>query len=81
MHKEGKAQLIPVILRPSMWNKNSDLSELQALPTDAKPITKWDDADEAWLDVVQGLNTVITTFQPVEIMKTNKIIDSEEISV
>ena len=78
MHKEGKAQLIPVILRPSMWNKNSDLSELQALPTDAKPITKWDDADEAWLDVVQGLNTVITTFQPVEIMKTNKIIDSEE---
>lgn len=76
MHMQGKARLIPVILRPTLW-ENSDLSSLQALPTDAKPVTKWDDADEAWLDVVQGLNSVLNTFKPADTMNIKKIQNSD----
>lgn len=78
MHRDGIARLIPVILRPTLWNENSAFSGFQALPTDAKAITTWENADEAWLNVVQGLNTAITTFEPVDIMKTSKTLDSEE---
>lgn len=31
------------------------LGKLQALPSDAMPITQWDDADAAFLDIVEGL--------------------------
>ena len=36
--KSGKARIIPVILRPVDW-KGAPFSELQALPTNAEPVT------------------------------------------
>jgi len=32
---------------------------LQALPKDARPITRWQDRDEAWLDVVKGIRRAV----------------------
>ena len=37
-HKAGEARAIPVILRSTDW-KTSPIAKLQALPTDAKPVT------------------------------------------
>ena len=50
-HAEGSARVIPVILRPCDW-QHSPFSHLLAAPTDGKPITRWPDEDEAFLDVV-----------------------------
>ncbi|MEM7794112.1 MAG: TIR domain-containing protein [Cyanobacteria bacterium P01_C01_bin.118] len=49
-HQAGEARVIPIILRPADW-QNTPFSELQAFPTNAKPITSWSDRDEAWLNV------------------------------
>ena len=57
-HESGSARVIPIILRPCDW-ENSPLGRLQALPTSAKPITKWRIRDEAWMDVSRGLRKVI----------------------
>jgi hypothetical protein len=46
--------IVPVILRPCDW-KATPLGSLNALPKGGKPITQWDDRDEAWLDVVTGI--------------------------
>ena len=43
------AVVIPILLRPVVWG-NSPLGRLQALPTDARPVTKWHDHDEAFVD-------------------------------
>lgn len=51
-------RVVPIIVRPADW-RDSPLGKLQALPTGARPITKWPDSDEAWLDVVQGLRRLI----------------------
>lgn len=51
-HAEGSARVIPVILRPCDW-LHSPFAHLLAAPTDGKPITRWPDRDEAFLDVVQ----------------------------
>jgi hypothetical protein len=54
LHNSQKARVIPVILRPVDW-QTSPFSKLQALPTGAKPVTKWSNQDEAFSDVAQGI--------------------------
>lgn len=53
-HRAGEAIVIPVILRPSDW-LHPPLNELRATPRDGKPITKWPDRDEAFLEVVKDI--------------------------
>ncbi|NEQ50353.1 MAG: TIR domain-containing protein [Leptolyngbya sp. SIO3F4] len=57
-HEAGTARVIPIILKP-VDMKGTPLSDLQALPKDAKPVTRWDDQDEAFLDVVKGIRRVV----------------------
>ena len=61
-HAAGTARVIPIILKPCDW-QGSPFSHLQVLPKDAKPVTKWDDPDEAFLNVVQGLRKAVETLQ------------------
>src|SRR5947207_219206 len=57
-HKAGEAHVIPVILRPVEW-KETPLGDLQALPPEGKPITKWRHRDDAFQAVTQGIRDVI----------------------
>ena len=57
-HRTGTARVIPIILKP-VDLKGTALSQLQALPKDAKPVTRWDDQDEAFVDVVKGIRRVV----------------------
>ena len=50
----GEARVIPVIVRPVDW-QDAPFGKLQALPKGGKPITKWDNQDEALLNVEQGI--------------------------
>lgn len=59
-HNEGTARVIPIILRPCDW-KRSPFSKLQSLPKEGLPITRWDDQDEAFLDVVNGIRRAVET--------------------
>ena len=58
MHESGVATVIPIIVRKCDWNV-PELRNIQSLPRDAKPITSWEDKDEAWTDVVEGLKKII----------------------
>jgi hypothetical protein len=57
-HRAGEARVIPVILRPVDW-QGSELSRLQALPTNAKPVTEWRDRHQAFRDVAGGVRAAI----------------------
>lgn len=57
-HVKGEAVLIPIIVRPSDWT-HSPFGAFQALPKDSIAVTKWDDEDEAWLDVINGIRKFI----------------------
>lgn len=56
--KIGEASVIPVILRPVEW-KTTPIGDLQALPTDGKPITTWRHRDVAFQQVAQGVRFII----------------------
>jgi len=62
-HQHGTARVIPIILRPTDW-QDSPFGKLQVLPKDGKPITRWDDRDEAFLNVVQGIRRAVDTLSP-----------------
>jgi Pentapeptide repeats (8 copies)/TIR domain len=57
-HRQGSIRLIPIILRPTAW-KGSLLAELQALPTDGKPVTEWEHIDTPLTEVSERLHKVI----------------------
>ena len=59
---EGK-KIIPIIIKHCSWKEfafegEDRLGDLKALPKDGRPISKWDDYDEAWDDVYKGLKRV-----------------------
>lgn len=56
-HDAGEARVVPVILRPARWQGFS-FSKLQALPRDVRPVTLWRNQDEAFLDIVEGIERV-----------------------
>lgn len=72
MHKDGKAQLIPIVIRPCDW-ATSELSCFQAVPKDAKPITTWSNYDEAWLNAVNGIKQHLANFKPVTPMVSDEM--------
>src|SRR5437773_3305852 len=53
-HQAGEARVIPVILRPTDW-EGTPFKQLQALPTNARAVTRWQNRDDALLDVVNGI--------------------------
>ena len=57
-HQAGTCRVIPILLRPTHW-QGAPFSTLQLLPIDAKPITSWQDRDEAFKDVVLEISRTI----------------------
>ena len=53
-HKNAEARAVSVLLRP-VYLQDTSLASLPMLPKDAKPVTKYEDQDDAMLDVVMGI--------------------------
>lgn len=61
-HAAGEARVIPIILRPVDWKHDPVIRNLQALPTDGKPVTTWPGSpsyDAAFADIAQGIRVVV----------------------
>ena len=54
----GEARIIPIILRDVDW-VGAPFAEFQALPKDAKPVTSWQNIDEAFADIARGIRKMI----------------------
>lgn len=65
LHAEGKTRVIPIILRHSDWKSSAPFAKLLAVPTDGKPVVKWPDRDEAWLNIVEQLRAALP--KPIEV--------------
>ncbi len=78
----GNARVIPIILRPCDW-KELPFGKLLALPKDGKPVTKFPDLDDAFLQITQGIrevaNDMKTKHRIVEAEKVDIEIEKEEI--
>jgi len=57
-HARGEVRVIPVILRPADWMRES-FAQLQALPHDALPVVEWPSRDAAFYNIARELRKVI----------------------
>nr|WP_275955362.1 toll/interleukin-1 receptor domain-containing protein [Mediterraneibacter glycyrrhizinilyticus] len=54
--------LIPIIVRPCLWTE-TPIKDILALPKDGKPISKYEDKDEAYLEIVTAVSDMIDSFE------------------
>ena len=57
-HDDGEACVVPIITRPVDWS-GALFGKLQALPKDATAVTLWQNRDEAWRNVAQGIRRAV----------------------
>ncbi len=57
-YNKGENVIIPIIIRPCEFS-HLEISKFQALPKSAKPISTWDNQDEAWLDVSKQIRVLV----------------------
>lgn len=60
-----KTDVIPIILRPVIW-QDMPIGTLQAWPTRGKPITLWDNRDEAYQNIVKGVGQVVSSLLAIQ---------------
>jgi hypothetical protein len=58
-HKKGEAVVVPVIVKPCLWDAHGEIVALQVLPKDGRPVSSWRDADEAFTDVAKGVQNLM----------------------
>ena len=57
-HKAGTARVIPIIVRPAVW-QDSPIGGLLALPRDGKAVTSWASRDQAWVQVAHAIRRAV----------------------
>lgn len=57
-HKNATARVIPVIIRKCEWS-DMPYAGLQAVPTGARPVSDFDDRDEAYTDIASNIKRVV----------------------
>lgn len=57
-HDAGEARVIPVFVRECDW-RGAPFARLQGLPRNARPVTSWENQDEAWAEVAEGIRSVV----------------------
>jgi nucleoside phosphorylase len=60
-HSRAEARVIPILLRPVAW-RESPVASLLLLPRNGKPITLWDDPDDAFLEILRSIRQICNEF-------------------
>jgi hypothetical protein len=76
LRKKKGISVIPTILSLCGWLDDKDISKLLALPTDGKPVTSFQNMDEAWYDVYNGLKKIIEKDTKIRQIKIKKEFES-----
>jgi hypothetical protein len=69
LHNSGNARVIPVILHPCDWH-SLPFGRLQALPKDGKPVSKYPNLHDAFLEVTLGIRAVAKEFDSATELET-----------
>ena len=64
-HEAGEARVIPVIARACQWQP-TPLGNLKPLPLDGRVITAWEQKDDAWFEVVNGIRAELNSAARLE---------------
>lgn len=58
-HAQNAVQVVPIVLRACSWEEDTPFGKLNGLPSKAKPVSSYGDRDQAWLEVVKGIERLL----------------------
>jgi hypothetical protein len=58
-HAEGRARVVPILVRAANWQADAPFSHLQAPPTNGAAVNSWTDRDMAWADVSGQIEQIV----------------------
>jgi len=58
VHDSGSARVVPVLLEPVDGAETLPFSKIQMIPSEAKPISDWDDSAKALMDVARSIRRI-----------------------
>ena len=72
---------VPIILRDCPWQEHLDGDDIKALPTDGTPVTSYPTKDPPWLEVNNGIKTLVDELRATFTPKPDflKAIDDSEL--
>ena len=76
LRKKRGISVIPIILSPCGWKDDQEIHKLLALPTDGKPVSHFQNRDEGWQDVYDGLKKIIKDEIKIRQLKITKKFES-----
>lgn len=79
-HKKGEAKIIPVIVNSCDW-KNSPLVDLLVIPTDGKPISKYSNHHDAFLEITTAIRNVAEKIAPSNTIHNTLIKKQPDFSI
>lgn len=56
---EHEKRIIPIIVRPCIWDKTA-LKDFKIIPRDAKPISRHENSDDAWIECISAIHTAVS---------------------
>ena len=71
-HRTGNSIVVPVILRPCDW-ESMPFGKLQAVPKDARPVTSWENRDEAFADIAATIRKIALEMTGTDSEAINRI--------
>lgn len=57
-YEKGEITIMPIILKHCGWKYDPDISTLQVLPRDGKPVVTWTYHEEAWEQVLDAVHEI-----------------------
>ncbi|MEI6501184.1 MAG: COR domain-containing protein, partial [Armatimonadota bacterium] len=60
----GESRIVPIIVNDCDWT-TAPFARVQALPSGARPVAVWSNAESAWTDVAKGIRSVINDIRRV----------------
>lgn len=69
---------VPIILTSCAWQDLLGDDDVKALPHDGKPVSEFDDANAAWMDIYNGIKTVIDELRNTFSLKADFLEEIEQ---
>lgn len=69
---DGKMIVVPIILEPCDW-LSTPLRSLKALPQDGKPIVHWENPNDAYLDIVKSIRSLVQKQEQKSLIKREEL--------
>ncbi|MGB1205284.1 MAG: SUMF1/EgtB/PvdO family nonheme iron enzyme [Chitinophagales bacterium] len=81
-HEEEKTKVIPIVLSPCLWEE-TPLKSLEVLPQEGLPISKWENEDDAYFNVVKGISKSVRQINAKRDIKTqiSEVLELEKQTV